>query len=415
MMQNRKCLIYNLKKMNIINRIIFTIIAVFSILGANSVSAADLEVYFFWSQGCPHCAKQEEFFESIKDEYPGMRINDYEVGRHRNNAELLQKVGKELNANVAGVPFTVIGDKYFIGFNESSSKKELKSRIDQCIFGGCPDSVADIVGLSSKAGEDPKQIITPGKENEGKKLAVPFLGEIDIMSVSLPVLTVLIGAIDGFNPCAMWTLLFLITLLLGMEDRRRMWILGSAFIVTSAFVYFIFMVGWLNLIMFLGVNTWIKIAIGLVALIAGGYSLKEYMTNKKGGCKVEKSEKQKAVFNKLKNVTKKENFWVALFGIILLAFAVNLVELMCSAGFPAMYTQVLALSNLQSWQYYMYIGFYVFFFMLDDMIVFFTSMVALELTGITTKFDRASKLIGGILMVIIGLLLIFKPELLMFG
>jgi cytochrome c biogenesis protein CcdA len=200
-----------------------------------------------------------------------------------------------------------------------------------------------------------------------------------------------------------------------MEDRRRMWILGSAFIVTSAFVYFIFMVGWLNLIMFLGVNTWIKIAIGLVALIAGGYSLKEYMTNKKGGCKVEKSEKQKAVFNKLKNVTKKENFWVALFGIILLAFAVNLVELMCSAGFPAMYTQVLALSNLQSWQYYMYIGFYVFFFMLDDMIVFFTSMVALELTGITTKFDRASKLIGGILMVIIGLLLIFKPELLMFG
>lgn len=412
--------------MSFLKKVLLFISVSFFVLGANvSYAFSPLTAYFFWQEGCPHCSKEEKFFESIKSKYPQLTIKDYEVGKNRDNALILQKVGKELNVNIAGVPFLVIGNKEFVGFDETNSPKEIESRIKECLSASCPDSLASIVGLDSRTEEEKKGINSNNEDssnpegaeenNDGKKINVPFLGEISVLSVSLPVLTVVIGVLDGFNPCAMWTLLFLITLLLGMKDKKRMWILGSAFIISSALVYFLFMVGWLQLIIFLGVTAWVKIIIGLIALVAGGYSLKDYLENKNGGCKIEKDEKQKAVFDKLKAITKKENFWLALFGIILLAFAVNLVELMCSAGFPAMYIQVLALSNLPSWQYYVYIGFYIFFFMLDDMIVFFTAMIALEITGVTTKFDRASKLVGGLLMLIIGILLILKPEWLMFG
>ena len=106
---------------------------------------------------------------------------------------------------------------------------------------------------------------------------------------------------------------------------------------------------------------------------------------------------------------------MAIAGIILLAFAVNLVELICSAGLPAVYVQILTLTELPTWQYYAYLVLYIFIFMLDDLFIFFVAMKTLQITGVTTKYVRASRLIGGIVMIVIGILLIFKPELLMFG
>lgn len=210
-------------------------------------------------------------------------------------------------------------------------------------------------------------------------------------------------------------LLFLISLLLGMKDKKRRWILGSAFIGASAFVYFLFMAAWLNLLLFIGFIVWVRILIGLVALGGGGYNLKEFFTNKDSGCKVTGGKKRQAVFEKLKSITHQKQFLITLGGIILLAFAVNLVELICSAGLPVIFTQILTLSNLSDWQYFGYMLLYIFIFMLDDLFIFFTAMITLEMTGISTKYSRVSHLIGGILMAIIGLLLIFKPELLMFG
>jgi hypothetical protein len=223
-----------------------------------------------------------------------------------------------------------------------------------------------------------------------------------------------LGALDGFNPCAMWALLFLISLLIGMENKKRMWIFGSTFIIASAFVYFLFMAAWLNLLLFIGFIFWIRVIIGLVALGGGAYNLKEYFSNPAGVCKVTGGEKRQKFFERLKNIVYRKNFYIALGGIIILAFAVNLVELICSAGLPVIFTQVLALSDLSIWQYYFYMLLYILIFMLDDLIVFFLAMATLQVTGITSKYSRISHLVGGTLMLIIGLLLIFKPELLMF-
>ena len=247
------------------------------------------------------------------------------------------------------------------------------------------------------------------------KITVPILGQLDTKTISLPLITIILGTLDGFNPCAMWTLLFLISLLLGMKDRRRMWVLGTTFIVASAAVYFLFMAAWLNLILFLGFIIWIRVLIGLVALGGGGWNLKKYFKDKDGGCEVTGDEKRRKTFDRLKEVTQQKNFWVAFIGIITLAFAVNLVEAICSAGLPAVFTQLLILNDLPTWQYYAYILLYIFFFMLDDLLIFIIAMVTLKMTGISTKYARWSNLIGGILMLLIGLLLLFKPEWLLFG
>jgi len=376
--------------------------------------------YFFYGEGCPHCAKEEAFFESIGSKYPTLELKKFEVYYNKENSSLLKKVGESLGVGVSGVPFLVIGDKTFVGFSETSTPTEIENRIRECLSGEYTDSVSGILALHEKINidkeknknTDVKNEITPTKE---KILKVPFLGEINIYNFSIPALAVLIGLLDGFNPCAMWVLIFLISLLLGMKDKKRMWILGSAFIVASASVYFIFMAAWLNLILFLGFVVWVRLIIGIVSLIGGGYSFREFFKNKSNTCKVTSGEKEQKIFDKLKNIVRQNNFWLALGGIILLSFMVNLVELVCSAGLPAMFTQVLAMNNLSTVQYYLYILLYIFFFMLDDLIVFFIAMFTLKMSGLSSKYARYTNLIGGILMVIIGLLLIFKPEVLMFG
>lgn len=373
----------------------FLFIVVMLFLLIKPVIASEATIYFFWATGCPHCAKEKQFLDKLQDKYAQLVIKNFEIA-DKQNLILLQKLGRELKADVSGVPFTVVEDEYFAGYlNDEITGKNIEEVVKKAI------EKSQTPEFSPKAAP--------------KTLTVPIFGQIPVKSLSLPVLTFIIAFLDGFNPCAMWALLFLISLLLGMKDRVRMWALGTAFIVASAFIYFLFMSAWLNLFIFLGYVAVVRIVIGLIALFAGGYYLRDYLINKSGGCSITGSENRQRIFEKLRSITQKPQFLLALGGIILLAFAVNTVELVCSAGLPAIYTQVLALSNLPVWQYYLYLSFYILIFLLDDLFIFFTAMITLQATGIDGRYSRYSHLIGGILMVIIGGLLLFKPELLMFA
>jgi hypothetical protein len=243
----------------------------------------------------------------------------------------------------------------------------------------------------------------------------PFIGEISTSAVSLPILTVLLAAVDGFNPCAMWVLVFLIGLLLGMTDHIRMWALGSAFLGASAVVYFVFMAAWLNLLLFLGALIWIRIAVAIVALAGGAYYISEFIRNPASLCKVSAPNQRRRVMDRIRETVRQRSFLLALGGIVTVAVAVNLIELLCSAGIPAIYTQVLALSSLPDWQYYLYLLLYILVFLLDDLVVFVTAMVTLQASGLTAEYARYSHLIGGSVLVGLGILLVFRPEWLKFG
>ncbi len=394
-------------------------IALFVILvcGQSAQASAPVNVYFFWGQGCPHCAKAKAFLQTISS--TDVRVHDYEVWYSAENVQLLQDVGAALNVSVAGVPFTVIGEQSFSGYyTDETTGAEMQRAIGLCASRGCTDPVAALAGVEPTSPDTSSRLDSDETEDTGtssKTVHLPLVGTLNTEHLSLPILTVIIAALDGFNPCAMWTLLFLIGLLVGMHDRRRMWVLGSAFIGASAFVYFLFLAAWLNLLQFLGAMVWVRAIIGVIALGGGGYYLKEFFTHRDATCKVTGQAQRRRLLDRLRQYAQARSFWLALGGIILLAMAVNLVELVCSAGLPAVYTQVLALSDLPQWQYYAYLLLYIVVFLLDDLFVFFVAMKTLQVTGLTSTYARASHLIGGAVMLIIGLLLIFKPEVLMFG
>jgi len=380
---------------------------------AQTQEKTPLNLYFFYSKICPHCKDEALFLSQLSREYLGqINILAFEVTENKANADLFKKFGQKYNINISNVPMLFIGSGYIIGYNDDSSTgAEIKNLIQHYLISDYVDYGDEIL--------NPKQnnSITPivSQTNIPKKINVPFLGEVNLQQTSLITATLVLGILDGFNPCAMWVLIFLISLLLSIDSPRRRWILGSAFIIASALVYFLFMTAWLNMFLFIGYLLIVRIIIGGLAIGFGIYSLNKYFKNRAGTCEITADESRQKILNKLKTATLNKNLWLAIAGMIGLAFAVNLIELACSAGFPAIYTQILVSQNLSQPFYYFYILFYVLIFMLDDIIVFVVAMVTLRLTGINTKYAKYSNLIGGLVILILGILLILKPEILMFG
>lgn len=407
---------------------------------AQTFTQNKVNLYFFWGNGCPHCADEKNFLEKIQKDYPTLTINKYEVWNNSKNKELLKKVGKVLNTDVRGVPFTVIGSQHVVGYyTDATTGEQIRRYIDYCLSNTCIDIMDTLnskTPSTSSANPNPQptpdltqqsqippiEHPNPPKQNHWndvsvslpKEVSIPIIGPLNLATLSLPLIAVVLGALDGFNPCAMWVLLFLISLLVNLPNKNRRWLLGISFLLASGLVYFFFMAAWLNILLFVGFIFWIRLSIAIFAVIAGCFSLNKFLKNRTG-CQVTNNENRKETFEKLKKYAYDKSLLTALLGIIGLAFAVNLVELLCSAGFPAIFTQILALNNLSGMQYYLYIALYIVFFMLDDLIIFFLAMWTLEVTGISTKYAKYSNLIGGILMLTIGTLLIFKPEYLMFN
>lgn len=443
----------SINKLKINKFIISLIFVLIGVLGIKNTYAADkINIYLFWGEGCPHCKKEKEFLQDLVKNNEDLALYDYEVYKSQDGRSKLKDAEEKLNMEVGGVPFLVIGNQHIIGFlSPETTGQEIIRIIDEYRESGCYDilnfeqdseeipisteNTPNIKENNGTATEDNTENLSENNnsqtdteetsENETveqcepgenvSKPALPKFANIDLEKLSLPALTIVLGFLDGFNPCAMWVLLFLISLLIGMQDKKKMWILGIAFIMSSASVYMLFMVAWLNLFMFVGYIVWIRVFIAGIALLGGYSSLKKFLSKDSSGCDVVGDEKRRNVFEKLGKITSNKSLWVSIFGIAALAFAVNLVELVCSAGLPAVYTQVLVLNNLGKLQYYLYILLYILFFMFDDLFVFFVAMKTLQMTGITTKYVKWSRLIGGVLMVAIGLLLLFRPEILMFG
>jgi thiol-disulfide isomerase/thioredoxin len=350
-------------------RILLVSIFLILIISPLKVSAVNkVNIYFFRGDGCPHCAKEEVALEELKKEYSNIKVYDYEVWYSKKNQDLLTKVGKLLNKDVRGVPFTVIGNKTISGFSESLTKDEMETYIKYYSNHSYRDKVGELLGLVEKQSNDDSN--DDNLKQDIKTIELPIIGKINVKDVSLPILTILMGIVDGFNPCAMWILLFLISMLFNMNNKKRMWALGLAFIITSAVVYFVFMAAWLKVTMFIGKLMWFKLIIASAAIIAGIYNLNQAIKVKDDGCSVTDDKKRNKIFDRIKKFTHEQSFVLALFGIIVLAISVNFIELMCSAGLPVIYTQVLSYSHLTNLEYVGYLLLYDLFFMLDDIMLF---------------------------------------------
>ena len=373
-----------------------------------SISAKEkVNLYLFHSETCTHCQAEIKYLKEL--EYDNLKVHLYEVDSHKDNAKTMIKIKEKLKIDSPNVPFTVIGNYYYIGFSD-----------------GIGDGIKELVEKYSN--EKEVNMVKPILEDKeipnvemlnGEIKTINFLGKnINPAKLSLPVLSIVLGTIDGFNPCAMWVLIFLISMLFNMKNRKKMWCLGITFLVTSAFVYLLFMFTWLGVTTELLTKvSWFKILIALVALTGAFINLKSfYKSIKTGtGCEVVDNKKRKNIMTKIKKITTEKSFILALIGVMILAASVNIIELACSAGIPVLFTNVLALNNLTKTQTTLYIYLYTLFFLIDDIIVFIVAMLTLNIKAISTRYTKYSHLIGGILMLAIGLLMLFKPSWLMFN
>ena len=420
---------------------ILKFLIVFAILLLLPVSAkADekvINIHLFYGNGCPHCAAEEEFLSDYLKDRTDVKLYKYEVWYDSHNQELLSKVQKEMGTtNKNGVPFTVIGKKTIVGYADGVTDEQIKDAINYYLNNDYRDYAGEITGKVKKTEvkedttkdesktEDKKENKiekaddTKDSDQTDENVTVPVLGKINAKKVSLPILAVVLGFVDGFNPCAMWILIFLITMLFNMKDRKKMWILGLTFILTSGIVYLMFMLAWLNLATFISKITFIRLLIAVIALVVGLINVYKYIDSlkkKDEGCDVVDKKDRKKIMEKIISITHEKKFIIALLGVMVLAASVNIIELMCSIGIPLLFTQILAMNNLSTFSYMIYMFIYIFFFLIDDIVIFVISMVTLKVTGLSTKYTKYSHLIGGIIMLIIGLLLIIKPELLMFN
>lgn len=382
-----------------------------------------VNIHLFYGSGCPHCAAEQKFLDSYLKDKENVKLNKYEVWYDESNQELLKKVQEKLQNKASGVPYTVIGDKVLIGFSETNTPDKIKTYVDEYLNSDdYVDPISDIIaGKSDNNQKATKKNVKKKVKKETKKTeeeTVPILGKINPKTVSLPLLAVVIGFVDGFNPCAMWILIFLITMLFNMKDRKKMWILGLTFIITSGMVYLAFMLTWLNLATFISKIQYVRLFIAMVALVVGIINLSKYansLTKKDEGCDVVDKKDRKQIMKSITKITTEKKFAAAIIGVMLLAASVNIIELMCSVGLPLLFTQILAMNDLSSFEYGLYIFIYILFFLIDDLFVFFIAMKTSKITAISTKYTKYSHLIGGIIMLIIGVLLIIKPEILMFN
>lgn len=374
-----------------------------------------VNLYLFYSNTCSHCEAEMKLLDELQEDYDNLRIYKYEISEDKNSL-LLSKVSEMFNTNVTGVPFTIIGEKTFFGYSEENSKKKFVGTIEYYSSHGYVDKVGEYLGNELPTYEIDNNDITVDeyiKDYGEYNFNIPIIGTVSTKDLTLPLIAIIMGFIDGVNPCAMWVLLFLISMLIGMHDRKKMFILGGAFLLTSALIYFFIMLAWLNIAVLVTKITIIRLVIAIIALLGGLYNLYSVYKTKENGCNVTTKKERKKILERIKKFTSEKSLILSVIGVIALAISVNLIELACSAGLPVMFTQILAINNLTKVEYLCYIILYIVFFLIDDFIIFLLAITSMKVSGISAKYGKVSKIIGAIFLIIIGVLLIIRPEWLM--
>ena len=373
------------KRYLIISLIILGIVIGFTSQGTSSTGEG-FEVHFFNLPGCSGCEKQEPFNEKLANTYPSISIVERDATTPAGSALLSEKLEALGIEDEPDFPITIFGNQVFGGWeSEETTGRAIEEALQQCLAGECPP---------------------PSGEEPGDGIDVPFWGEIVPGDYSLPALAVILGLVDGFNPCAMWVLVYLISLIATLRDRKRIWLIVGSFVLASGILYFLFMTAWLNAFLFIGYVKPVTVVIGLVALGGGTWQIKEFIETKGAiVCEVTDEESRKKTMTRIQKIVSSPITLGTIAGIIALAFAVNSVEFVCSAAVPAVFTRVLSLASLTTFQYYGYILLYVLFFMLDDIIIFGTAAFALT-SNLGDRYAKYSRPVGGTILIMLGALLL---------
>lgn len=374
-------------------------------------------VEVFERQDCAHCQAELSFFENLKTHRSDVEVQYLDIA-DANSKDLFTRFSEAKHLSKA-TPLTVVGTEVIQGFDTDETTGALLTKAIDANRGKERIGIATILDRNIETGVKQEGAICDLTTGVCKKPApeylvrIPFYGTVNAYDFSLPVLSSLLGFIDGFNPCAMWVLVTFLLVLIQLQSRERMFSVAGLFILAEAVMYYLILNVWFTTWDFVGLDHIVTPIIGLLAIGGGCFFLYEWKTAA-GACKVIDVKKRGSIIASVKKLAYEPLTWVSAAGIIALAFSVNVIEFACSIGIPQAFTKILEINQLSFWREQEYMAIYIFFYMLDDLIVFGLALWGAQHLYLTEKYSRWSTFVGGILMLILGAILIFAPEALRF-
>lgn len=352
--------------------------------GALAPDASSSALVFFWGTGCPHCEEAKPFLDQLRREHPELAVEAVEVRRDEVGRARFIATMRALGAEAVGIPCFVRADRYVVGFRPGESEARVRALLE----GG-----------------------DGGADAEAQEVDVPIVGAVKTRAASLPVLTVTIGLVDGINPCAMWVLVVLLGLLTHVEGARRMALYAGTFVLMSGVVYFLFMIAWAAAFAAMGLSRLVTVALGVALAAMGLVNVKDALWFKGGGVSLVIPAKAKpGLFRRMRAIANAVSTPAALVGIAALAFAVNLVELGCTIGLPAIYTRILVLRGVVGGARLAYLALYNVAYVVPLLVVVAVAIGLKRRLAVTEKVARGLKAVSGVLLTAFGLVFTFAPE-----
>ncbi len=371
---------------------------------AQAAEPPAVTIHYFRADGCPHCEDAGAFFARLAAEEPRISVRDYEVSRDVANRALFQAALDALKVEEGGVPFIFVGDWATLGYHtDATTGAEIRRQVARCLDAPCPDALEAI-----RAGRAPAA--QPPREAGVEVLRLPLIGEVDAAALSLPLLTLTLAGLDAFNPCAFFVLLFLLSMMAHQKSRARMLTVGGIFVLFSGLMYFAFMAAWLNLLQLLGQLAWVTLAAGVLAVVVGAMNVKDFFLFGRGVSLSIPESKKPDIFRRARAILAADNLPTMLMATVFLAVAANFYELLCTAGFPMVYTRLLTLGEPSPAVRYLYLAFYnlIYVLPLAAIVVVFARTLGARKLG--EREGRLLKLLSGTMMLELGALLLLAPE-----
>lgn len=382
-----------------------------------------IHIYFFWGNGCPHCAEAEPFLTDLARRYTDVELLAYEVWNVPENQVLLKKMATAFGYQPQYVPTIFIGDQHWEGFNDTI-KAEIETALQNCVNSGCPDRGAGIIpGVSTPAPATPTpsaQSTQPAasptpqsyQPSMDEIIDLPLVGKVDLTGKSLWLSTLLISFVDGVNPCSIWVLTMLLAITLHTGSRKKVVLIGIVFLTVTAGVYALFISGLFTIFTVVRFAGWMQVLAAVVALIFGLVNIKDYFWYKEGISFTISEKKKPGILQRMRNLLDaSQSFGGLIVSTIILALGVSLVEFSCTAGFPVLWTNILASQKVTPLAFILLLLLYMVIYQLDEMVIFFTAVFTLKSSRLEEKHGRILKLIGGMLMLTLAIVLLVNPAL----
>lgn len=371
-------------------------------------------IYFFWGDGCPHCAEEKLFLERLQQQY-SVEVRAYEVWYVPENQALFFKIARAHGFEPSAVPTTLLGKRYWSGYNKQISQ-EIEAAVKECLVSGCPDAGAGIITPAqptpSLALTPPAITATPVSDPSAAVFDIPLVGAVNLASQSLLVSTALIALVDGFNPCSLWVLSILLALTLHTGSRKKVLIIGFVFLTVTSLVYVLFIAGLFTLFTFISFLGWIQVGVALVALFFAAVNIKDYFWYKEGISFTIDDAQKPGIYKRMRNVLNAGDSLVALVSAtVVMSAGVSLVEFACTAGFPVLWTNLLAAHKVAPLAFGLLLALYMLIYQIDELGIFLAAVFTLKASRLEEKHGRILKLIGGTLMLTLAIVMVVKPAL----